>query len=292
MQTLKVFQSLWAMELRSPDKPERTPEENFSMVADAGYDGLCIDPSVPEIPDSLRLKPLYEEFGLACMMNAFPFKLSDMQPLYTLGNELDAMLVNIIGGVMPIRPQDAVPVIQRWTAEAESAGLPMLFETHRDSLLNDLYYTLQVMDLVPDMRLCADLSHFVVDREMRDPISAIDQGYIDRILERSDCFQGRIANREQVQIQIGFPQHQAWVDIFREWWKQGMRSWRARNDENATLIFLCELGPPPYAITDGNRRELSDRWEEALKIRKWAQEIWSDLEAEEITSSMQNERSD
>jgi len=251
------------------------------MAAEAGYDGLCIDPSVAEIPDSLRLKPLYQEYGLACMMNAFPFELSDMQPLYSLGNELDAMFVNIIGGVMPIRPQDAVPVIQRWTAEAESAGLPMLFETHRDSLLNDLYYTLQVIDLVPDMRLCADLSHFVVDREMRDPISAIDQGYIDRILERSDCFQGRIANREQVQIQIGFPQHRAWVDIFKGWWKQGMRSWRARNDENATLIFLCELGPPPYAITDGKRRELSDRWEEALQIREWVQNIWNDLEAED-----------
>jgi hypothetical protein len=182
---------------------------------------------------------------------------------------------------MPIRPEDAVPVIRRWMDEARSAGMPMLFETHRDSLLNDLYYTLQVMDLVPEIRLCADLSHFVVDREMRDPISKRDKEYIDRILGSSDCFQGRIANREQVQIQIGFPQHQAWVDIFRRWWKQGMRLWRARNPEDATLIFLCELGPPPYAITDGNRRELSDRWEEALTIRQWILDIWQELNAED-----------
>jgi len=281
MQTLKIFQSLWAMELRSPDRPERTAEENFRMVAEAGYDGLCIDPSVAEIPDTLKLKPLYREFGLDCMMNAFPFEPGDMQPLYSLGNELGASLVNIIGGVMPIRPEDAVPVIHQWMDEAKTAGLPMLFETHRDSLLNDLYYTLQVIDLVPEMRLCADLSHFVVDREMRDPISETDKGYIDKILARSDCFQGRIANREQVQIQIGFPQHQAWVDIFRQWWKQGIRAWRARNPDDATLIFLCELGPPPYAITDGNRHELSDRWEEALIIREWVSDIWRELEAEE-----------
>lgn len=269
------------MELRSPDQPERTPEDNFRMVAETGYDGLCIDPSVAEIPESLELKPLYEEFGLECMMNAFPYQVGDMQPLYGLANEMDATLVNIIGGVMPIRPEDAVPVIHQWTAEAKSAGISMLFETHRDSLLNDLYYTLQIIDLVPEIRLCADLSHFVVDREMRDPISDTDKAYIDRILERSDCFQGRVANREQVQIQIGFPQHQAWVEIFREWWKQGMRSWRARSADDATLIFLCELGPPPYAITDGNRRELSDRWEEALMIREWAREIWGELESEE-----------
>ena len=281
MQQLEIYQSFWAMELRSPDRPERSHEETFRMVAEAGYDGMCIDPSVEEISKFAELKPLYSEYGLNCMMNAFPFEPGDMQPLYQLSSELNASIVNIIGGVMPIRPEDSVPVIRRWMAEAKEAGQTVLFETHRDSLLNDLYYTLQVMDLVPEMRLCADLSHFVVDREMREPISERDQGYISRVLERSDCFQGRIANREQVQIQTEFPQHQEWVAIFKGWWKEGMRRWRERNTDDATLIFLCELGPPPYAITDGSRRELSDRWDEALLIRRWANEIWSELEADE-----------
>ena len=280
MQTLKIYQSFWAMELRSPDRPERSDEENFRMVAEAGYDGLCIDPSVAEIPRFEKLKPLYAAHGLEAMVNAFPFELDDMRPLLDLAAELDASLVNIIGGVMPLKPEDAVPVARRWMDDAQAAGLPVLFETHRDSLLNDLYYTLQVIELVPEMRLCADLSHFVVDREMREPISDRDQAFIDRILERADCFQGRIANREQVQIQIDFPQHQEWVRIFRGWWKEGIRRWRARNADDATLIFLCELGPPPYAITDAERRELSDRWQEALTIRRWVREIWDELEAE------------
>jgi hypothetical protein len=60
-----------------------------------------------------------------------------------------------------------------------------------------------------------------------------------------------------------------------------MRQWRKRNANDATLVFLCELGPPPYAITDCKRLELSDRWQEALKIRQWVQEIWTSLEAED-----------
>ncbi len=36
-----------------------------------------------------------------------------------------------------------------------------------------------------------------------------------------------------------------------------------------------------YAVTDGQRHELSDRWEEALTIRRWVKEIWLELEAEE-----------
>ena len=135
--------------------------------------------------------------------------------------------------------------------------------------------------MVPEMRLCADLSHFVIDREMRAPVSAADQAYIERILQHSDCFQGRIANREQIQVQIDFPQHQEWVGIFHGWWREGMRAWRRRNANDATLIFLCELGPPPYAMTDRNGRELSDRWEEALQIRKWVRDIWRELEQEE-----------
>ena len=212
------------------------------------------------------------------MINAFPATADDLLPLIEFACEMDARLVNVISGVMPIRPEDAVPTVRRWLDEAESAGMPLLFETHRDGMLNDLYFTLQLIGLVPEMRLCADLSHFVIDREMRNPIQARDQAFVSRILERSDCFQGRVASREQVQVQIDFPQHREWVDIFRGWWRQGMAAWRGRNGPDARLVFLCELGPPPYAITDADQRELSDRWEEALTIRDWILEIWRDLE--------------
>jgi hypothetical protein len=115
----------------------------------------------------------------------------------------------------------------------------------------------------------------VVDREMRLPLRDIDAEYMHRVLEHSDCFQGRVANREQVQVQIGFPQHQAWVQQFRSWWADGIRMWRERNAADETLVFLCELGPPAYAMTDAHGAELSDRWQEALQIRTWVEEIWS-----------------
>jgi hypothetical protein len=57
-----------------------------------------------------------------------------------------------------------------------------------------------------------------------------------------------------------------------------MRRWRQRNDDNATLVFLCELGPPGYAITDANGEELSDRWVEAGIICNWVEEIWRGLD--------------
>jgi len=274
-QKLEIFQSLWAMESRRPGVPERAMEQNFLLASEAGYHGLCIDPAVSEIEYFLKLRPLYKEFGLKCMVNAFPATVGELPALLELANELDATLVNVIGQVMPLTVEEGIPVIQQWMKDAEVADLPLLFETHRDCTLNDLYYTLQLMDALPEMRLCADLSHYVIDRELRLPLSDRDHEYMHRVLERSDCFQGRIANREQVQIQIGFPQHQDWVAQFRAWWADGISMWRRRNDQHASLVFLCELGPPPYAMTDANQAELSDRWQEALTIRSWVEEIWA-----------------
>ena len=274
-QKLEVFQSLWAMELRRPGVPERPLEDNFRLAAEAGYHGLCIDPAVHEIEDCRKLAPLYREYGLRCMVNAFPATVDELSPLLELALALDACLVNVIGHVMPLTVQEGTPLIRRWMRDAERAGLPLLFETHRDCTLNDLHYTLQLMDAVPEMRLCADLSHYVVDREMRLPLGERDRAHMHRILKRSDCFQGRVASREQIQVQIGFPQHQDWVEQFRDWWRDGIGMWRERNDDNATLYFLCELGPPPYAMTDADQQELSDRWQEALQIRRWVEEIWA-----------------
>jgi hypothetical protein len=274
-QKLEIYQSLWAMEKRQPGQPERPMEQNFEMVSKAGYHGLCIDPAVSEIDDFLKLEPLYRSYGLKCMVNAFPATVEELPPLLELAQALDASLVNVIGQVMPLTVDEGVPVIRQWMEDAQQAKLPLLFETHRDCTLNDMYYALQLMDAVPEMRLCADLSHYVIDREMRLPLNERDNEYVNRILERSDCFQGRVANREQVQIQIEFPQHQDWVQQFRTWWAYGMEKWRERNPDEATLIFLCELGPPPYAITDANQSELSNRWDEALTIKGWVEDIWT-----------------
>jgi hypothetical protein len=280
MQKLEVYQSLWAMEMRRPDMPEDSFDNKFARIAAAGYAGVCLDPGVDEIDASLALKPLFDKHGLGTMVNAFPYKVRELKPLLEMAKTMEACMVNVIGGVMPVSVAGAIPVLYRWMEDAEDVGVPLLIETHRDGILNDLYYTLEVIDSIPELRLCGDLSHFVVDREFSVPLSNRDQGFVNRILERSDCFQGRIANREQVQIQIDFPQHQEWVAIFRAWWKQGMRLWRQRNCADATLRFLCELGPPSYAITDAAGLELSDRWQEALTIKGWVEQIWAELELE------------
>lgn len=82
------------------------------------------------------------------------------------------------------------------------------------------------------------------------------------------------ASSEQVQVALGFPQHHAWVQRFTQWWRYGIEDWLARPDTSHSLSFTCELGPPPYAITGSDGRELSDRWAEALQMQALIREVW------------------
>ena len=274
--TLDIYQSLWAMEQRIPGQAEDPVETHLAQIAEAGYAGACVDPNVSEIEDCLKLKPAFEQYGLKCMVNAFPHDVASLEPLLDMAAEMNATQVNVIGGVMPLTAPEAVPVVNTWLSMARAYNFPLLLETHRNGTLNDLFYTLEVLEMVPELRLCADLSHFVVDRELQLPLGETDQGYFATILERSDSFQGRISSNQQIQIALDFPQHRDWVMQYRQWWSQGIEGWARRQQADATLNFLVELGPPAYAITGPDQRELSDRWLEGLQIREWVEAIWSD----------------
>lgn len=279
-QRLAIYQSLWAMELRRPDGVERTIEESFAMVAKAGFDGMAIDLGLTDIESVYAAKPLFTRHKLGCLINAFPRSIEGLLPALEMAREFEAPFVNVIGQVMPLTVEGMIPVVRRWIEQSNRLGVPIQFETHRNCITNDLYTTLQLIDAVPEMRLCADLSHFLLDREFPYPIAARDQAHIRRILERADSIQGRVASREQIQVPLAFPQNRKWLELFLDWWELGFRLWRQRMPVDETLIFLCELGPPEYAITGADGHELSDRWEESLVLRDYARRIWNKLDSE------------
>ena len=100
---------------------------------------------------------------------------------------------------------------------------------------------------------------------------------MQRIIDRCWGFHGRVASREQIQLQISFPQHQHWVVLFMEWWRRGFVQWRAKAGDDETLTFLCELGPPEYAMTGADGYELSDRWQESLLMKDQIRALWQSV---------------
>ncbi|RVT87251.1 sugar phosphate isomerase/epimerase [Rhodobacteraceae bacterium CCMM004] len=279
MRRLRIFTSLWAMRPHDASGVLLDDAAVCEKVAAAGYDGLALDLGAADVAQVRAIAPHLERHGLTPLIVAFPPTVDSLGETLAMARDMGSPFVVVIGQVMPVTVDEMVPVVARWIAMAEAAGVPIQFETHRNCITNDLYATLQLIERLPDMRLCADLSHYVVDREFKLPLSAEQEAMIARILHRSDSFQGRVASRQQIQVQLDFPQHAKWVDLFRGWWRQGLADWRARNTEG-DCVFLCELGPPEYAMTDAAGREMSDRWTEALTIKGWIEDDWAALEAQ------------
>ncbi len=275
-QSLDVYTSLWAMQPHDQSGVKLPYAQVVEMVADAGYKGMALDFGATSVEDVKRIQPMMARAGLTPFLVDFPKSIEALRPTLKMAKDFGAPFVVVIGQVMPLTVEGMIPVIRSWIEMSEHEGMPILFETHRDCITNDLYTTLCLLDAVPEMRMCADLSHYVVGREMACPLRPRDREHMSRILARSDSFQGRVASRSQVQIPLDFPQNQKWVEMFKGWWREGLSDWKTRNADG-TCVFLCELGPPDYAITGPDGRELSNRWDEALVIKGWVEEIWDQI---------------
>ncbi|MSP48217.1 MAG: sugar phosphate isomerase/epimerase [Alphaproteobacteria bacterium] len=282
MQKLLVYQSMWAMERRQPDGHEWSLEEKLKMIRDAGFDGAGV--RFFDFAQAKAHTDILREYGLTWQAQCYPQTVDDLKPILDNVAKLGAEHLNLQPDVRPYRIEECIPYIEGWRRLAEQAEVRMHIETHRDRMTTDLFFTLHLLDCFPDLRLTGDISHYLVGREFAGPpISDENHRLMHRILDNCWGFHGRVASREQVQIPIGFAHHKPWVDLFMGWWEYGFRSWRRRAPKDATLTFLCELGPKPYAITDAKDADLSDRWQEAQAMKDMIRALWSRIEAEERT---------
>jgi len=143
----------------------------------------------------------------------YPRTVDDLKPVLALVRELGADHVNLQPDVRPYRLADCVPFIEGWRRLAAEAGVPVHIETHRDRMTTDLFFTLHLLDCFPDLRLTADLSHYVVGREFAWPIAPEHHTMMHRILDHSWACTARRQSRASPGA-TWLSQHRDWVGLF------------------------------------------------------------------------------
>jgi hypothetical protein len=274
MREFLVFQSLWAM-LDAKGQSPLSLEQQISQIAEAGFDGVT--GHYWQIDEARKLSAIARSMGLQVEGQLFPRTVDDLKPALEIATEFGCHHLTLQADVRPRTLKEAIALAEGWQRLAEQVDFPVLLETHRYRLSNDLFFTLDLLAEMPDLKLLADLSHYVVGREIPVPPGEDDQAQIETVLRHSWGFHGRVASCEQVQVPITFEQHAPWLKLFMGWWRYGIEDWLKRDDAPGSLSFTCELGPPPYAITDRNGADITDRWEEALLMKAMIREVWQDF---------------
>ena len=272
MQKLLVLQSLWAMEGLRDAPIKRSLEDDIKRIKGAGFDGISAmwedDATCDTIADVAAFHGLVVE-GTCIPTSLAEFELAlervERHPLHHLNVQLK---------ILPTRLDDAARLLAQLQLLSKTVSFPVYFETHRGRITNDLLVMVQLLDMVPDTKLLVDLSHYVVAREIELPIDAVTEQHIATILHHAWAFHGRIAGSGQIQLPFSFAHHRPWVEQFTAWWSKGFADWRDRAVDDAELTFVCELGPQPYAISGADGRDLSDRWEESILLKRIAEAAW------------------
>ena len=273
MQQLIVLQTLWTFDHLEPHPCAPTLEARLDLLKATGFDGagtLWLDREDARITAGLA-----HERGLLLEGLALPDSVDALQPALDWGVEFGLHHLNVQPDIRTANLSEAVAALEGWRRLAEQVPFPVYIETHRGRLTNDLLFTLELLRACPWLELTADLSHYVVGSEIVLPVSAQFESAIQRVLAQAGAFHGRVGTSEQVQVDLSFPQHAPWVAQFSRWWQEGFRLWRSRAADDATLSFLCELGPRPYAVTGPDNLDLSDRWADSLHLQQLARTLWA-----------------
>jgi len=274
MPELKILQSHWAMQRMTRDGRMPAMSDCLMRIRDAGYDGISAHFHDEAIVDTWIDQA--RDYGFVIEGQAYPKDVEGVREPCRLAAKHGIHHLVIQGQVRPYNARAAVPILQAWQAIARDHGVTLLVETHRSNITCDLWTTREMLDLVPDLPLLADLSHYVSGQEIVLPVGPEYEEAISRIMRNAKAWHGRVASSQQVQVEIGFAVHRPWVDLFANWWRKGFDAWLATAPPDDVLTFTCELGPWPYAIPGPDGFDMTDRWQDALVLRDIVRGIWND----------------
>lgn len=161
----------------------------------------------------------------------------------------------------------------------DRVGIPIFVETHRATITQDMWRTMQIIKRYPELKYNGDFSHWYTGCEMVYGDWESKLNFIEPIFERIGFFHGRIGNPGH--IQVPFKGDETFVSHFEELWTRSMRGFLKHSSPGDQLVFSPELlqSSQYYAQVheDGEKEgvEIGDRWELSKQMIGVAEKCWN-----------------
>ena len=135
------------------------------MIRDAGFDGAgvrFIDPAYRTRGHRVPARARHDLAGAVLSEEC-----RGPEAGARAGRELGADHLNLQPDVRPYSGSKMRSLYRGLAPAGERGRRAVHIETHRDRMTTDLYFTLHLLDRFPDLRLTADLSHYVRGARIR-----------------------------------------------------------------------------------------------------------------------------
>jgi len=165
---------------------------------------------------------------------------------------------------------------------SERRNIPLYIETHRATITQDIWRTVQIVKKFPEVRFNGDFSHWYTGLEMVYGGIENKLDFASPVFERVRFIHGRIGNPGSMQVDIGDGKGRTYVDHFKAMWTRSFTGFLMSAKLGDFICFTPELLPPNiyYARLIKNEKgeevEESDRWQQALLYKEIARGCFDD----------------
>ncbi len=266
---LRCFMNLQAL----ADMAKR-PSGGLQAICDAGYDGVQL---MHPIDDAVKKEA--QGVGLGICGSGRVNTPQEAAPLAKEARDEGLECLTLHVGWGTENDQEAAALIAAVLEASTKYEIPLYPETHRATIFQDPWRTVQFLARFPELEFNGDFSHWYTGTEMVYGGFENKLEFIRPVLGRIGFLHGRIGNSCCMQVEIGDgsgDQH-PYVSHFRALWTESFLGFLRRRPSRDRFCFTPELLGPTYyyARTFGGEEE-SDRWQQSLVLVGIAQDCFAE----------------
>ena len=175
-------------------------------------------------------------------------------------------------------------LVEAVLAASDKHRLPIFIETHRATITQDLWRTVQITKKFPEVRFNGDFSHYYCGLELVYGDWDAKLAFMEPILERVGFMHARIASPGCIQVAIDLAVPSAYLEHFKELWTRAMLGFLRKALPGDVLIFAPELLASTHFYArlfrndSGQLVEESDRYAQALIYKDLARACFAEAQ--------------